>query len=68
MHRVTLYRGVYPVLWDVDRNSDVEPPFQAVEVLRSLLKLNPGDTVLITFGDLEGVEGNTNTLKLVTIS
>jgi pyruvate kinase len=67
VHRVTLYRGVYPVLWDVDKNNDVEPPFQAVEVLRGLLKLNSGDIVLITFGDLEGVEGNTNTLKLVTI-
>jgi pyruvate kinase len=67
VHRVTLYRGVYPVLWDIDRNSEVAPPFQAVEVLRGLLKLDSGDTVLITFGDLEGVEGNTNTLKLVTI-
>ena len=68
VHRVTLYRGVYPVLWDIDRNSDVAPPFQALEVLKGLLDLNSGDSVLITFGDLEGVEGNTNMLKIVTIS
>ena len=68
VHRVTLYRGVYPVLWDIDRNSDVAPPFQALDVLKGLLDLKSGESVLITFGDLEGVEGNTNMLKIVTIS
>ena len=67
VHRVTLYRGVYPVLWDVDRNSDMPAPFQALEVLKGLLELESGDSVVITFGDLEGVEGNTNMLKIVTI-
>jgi pyruvate kinase len=65
--RMALYRGVYPI------------PFDAMHVNRSVLNqtavgellkrdiLKAGDNVIITKGDLIGVHGRTNSMKIFTV-
>lgn len=65
--RVTLYRGVYPVGFDV---VTIEPRriFQsAFALLRADGVLSPGDLVLFTKGEFEGVAGGTNTMQILTV-
>ena len=65
--RVTLYRGVYPVSFDV---VNIEPDRiyeAAMEALRDHGDLTPGDLVLFTHGQQEGVAGGTNTLHILTV-
>src|SRR5690606_13828600 len=60
--RVTLYRGVYPVSFDVVQ-TDPETIYQRVfDTLRQKGALDAGDLVLFTKGELQGVAGGTNTL------
>jgi len=63
--RVTLYRGVYPINFDVD--SEDEAPVDE-EIVRELLRrgaVRGGDRIVITKGDLTGVSGGTNVMKIV---
>lgn len=67
LRRMTLYRGVYPV------------PFNATDIDRRILNqasiaelqkrgiLKNADLVIITKGDLIGVHGRTNSLKIVSV-
>jgi pyruvate kinase len=65
--RVKLYRGVYPVPFDVvhtDPARIVEAILQAMVERKIIAK---GDKVIFTQGDLSGVTGGTNTLKIVSV-
>jgi pyruvate kinase len=66
--RVALYRGVYPVPFDVL----ADPARTASEALaRTLLDrglASPGDRILMTEGQAAGVAGGTNTMRIITIS
>jgi pyruvate kinase len=65
--RVTVYRGVYPVPFDIVHT---DPARLHQAVFDTLLKdgaVEPGDLVLFTKGDLEGVSGRTNTLQILTV-
>jgi pyruvate kinase len=64
--RVTLYRGVYPVLFPRSHNDHVSLNFDTVKELKDRDVVEDGDIVLITKGDLE-VPGATNALKLVQV-
>ena len=67
LRRMTLYRDVYPL------------PFEATHVDRRILNqaaihelqkrgiISNGDMVIITKGDLIGVHGRTNSMKIVTV-
>ncbi len=63
--RVTLYRGVYPVPFDVTESD----PADVVESILSEMKrrgiVDAGDRVILTQGELEGVEGGTNTMRIL---
>jgi pyruvate kinase len=64
--RVTLYRGVYPVPFDVVQND----PSLHQRVFEALLRdgaVQHGDLVLLTKGDVEGVPGRTNTMQILTV-
>ncbi len=67
LRRMTLYRGVYPIPFDAthidrrDLNHDAVAELQA----RHILKI--GNLVIITKGDLIGVHGRTNAMKIVTV-
>jgi len=65
--KVTLYRGVYPVAFDLKSEHHVEVNKEVVDELLSSGTVREGDVIIITKGDLTGVHGGTNTMKIVQI-
>jgi pyruvate kinase len=65
--RVTLYRGVYPVLFDVTHESPAHM-YQAIfdELLKRGL-VDVGDQIILTKGDLSGVQGGTNSMQILRV-
>lgn len=64
--RVTLYRGVYPVEFDLTRYKIWEISKRALSLLVKQGILQEGDKVIVTKGDVLGVGGHTNALKILT--
>lgn len=68
LRRVMLYRGVYPIYFDIQ---DGQRGDQAQsDVLRELLRLgvvNEGDSVIVTQGELTGIVGGTNSMKILVV-
>jgi len=65
--RVALYRGVYPVEFEIDTGN---PRSLYQDIFKVLLQgghVEAGDIVIFTKGDLDGVEGSTNAMKVVTV-
>lgn len=65
--RVTLYRGVYPVAFDVIDHHPSRVTADAIERLLQLGALAEGDRVIVTKGELSGVVGGTNSMKIVRV-
>jgi pyruvate kinase len=66
--KVTLYRGVFPIYFPLELNMDHgEVNRNIVKELRKWKQAKDGDKFIITKGDLNGVEGGTNTLKVVVV-
>jgi pyruvate kinase len=66
--RVTLYRGVYPVSFDIT-HTDPQATYQAI--FRTLLDkrlVKVGDRVILTQGELSGVSGKTNSMKILEVT
>jgi len=65
--RMSLYRGVYPLAYDATQvpRGDVNRAVIAELESRGLVK--DGDRLIITKGDLSGVEGGTNSMKIVKV-
>ncbi|HKZ72938.1 MAG TPA: pyruvate kinase [Steroidobacteraceae bacterium] len=65
--RVTLYRGVYPVPFEVltDDDSLYTSIFERLLELK-LVKI--GDLVILTKGELAGVSGGTNSLRILKVA
>lgn len=65
--RVTLYRGVYPVSFDV-LPTDNEPLYQRVfDMLLDLELVEEGELIILTKGELTGVQGGTNSLQILQV-
>jgi pyruvate kinase len=65
--RVTLYRGVYPVGFDV---TNPRPERMYGEIFERLLAdglAAEGDLIIVTKGELSGVSGGTNAMKIVKV-
>jgi len=63
--RVSLYRGVYPVPFDV---LAVPDGFDGLsQTLKERGLAAPGDRILLTEGHAAGVEGGTNTMKILAV-
>lgn len=65
--RMALYRGVYPIPFDA---TDMDRRILNEAAANELVKhgfLKEGDLVIITKGDLIGVHGRTNSLKIFTV-
>ena len=65
--RVTLYRGVYPVAYDVTHQGEAF----YFSVFRLLLDLNlvvEGDSIILTKGELSGVSGGTNSMQILRVT
>lgn len=66
--RVALYRGVYPVSFEI-LHTDTRRLYQ--DIFKTLLAhdlVEIGDLVIFTKGDLEGVSGGTNAMKIIKVS
>ena len=65
--RVTLYRGVYPVPFDI-------PEVRSQELFRAILTMmlqldlvEPGEMVIVTKGELTGITGGTNAMTILRV-
>lgn len=65
--KVNLYRGVYPISFDITSIKPTEVDNQAMAVLVSNGALKKGDLVIITRGDIIGEHGHTNIMKICTV-
>jgi len=67
--RVTLYRGVYPVIFDVtSRDASTASLYRAL--FKRLLELDlvrRRDLVILTKGELSGVQGGTNSMQILKV-
>ena len=65
--RLTLYRGVYPVVLPAIPETHEETNREAIRLLLKEGVVKDGELVIITKGDLNGVPGGTNALKIVRV-
>jgi pyruvate kinase len=62
-----LYRGVYPVNFDIT-HSDAQAA--SVDIFKLLLQqkmVETGDRIILTMGELSGVSGKTNSMKILEV-
>jgi pyruvate kinase len=64
--RVTLYRGVYPVAYDVTDKGEAFY-FSIFRLLLDLKLVEEGDSVILTKGELSGVSGGTNSMQILQV-
>ncbi|MGQ9659146.1 MAG: pyruvate kinase [Thermochromatium sp.] len=65
--KMRLFRGVYPVAFDVASTDMHEVNREVIEELLRHGTVQHGDLVIITKGDRSGVEGQTNIMKIVRV-
>ncbi len=65
--KVTLFRGVYPVSFDVSSTDVNVVNREMVEELKRRGTVEDGDLVIVTKGDRRGVEGQTNIMKIMRV-
>jgi len=66
--RVVMYRGVYPVAFDIT-HTDLQRMYSEIfQLLLSLGHVNEGDLVLVTKGELSGIAGRTNSMQILSVS
>jgi pyruvate kinase len=66
--RMALYRGVYPIPFDATHINRNILNQTAVGELQKRKLVKEGDNVIITKGDLIGVHGRTNSMKIFTVT
>lgn len=66
--KMTLYRGVYPLAFDATQIPHEEINERATAELKQRGSVQTGDNVLVTCGDVTGVHGGTNMMKIVQVS
>jgi len=65
--KVTLYRGVYPVSFEPESKTHAGINQEVIDELVRRGTVRDGDLVIITKGDLMGVLGGTNAMKIVRV-
>jgi len=65
--RVTLYRGVYPVSFDVKGPDPAHLQAAIFALLLNVGLVEEGDLVILTKGELSGVSGGTNSLQILQV-
>ena len=65
--KVTLYRGVYTVSFDVTTTDHPEVNREVIDELMRRGAVRDGDLVIITMGDLMGVHGGTIAMKIIRV-
>ena len=67
LRRVTLYKGVFPAPMDFLGKTHAQVNNAAVGVLKACKEVEDDDLVILTKGDLMGVDGGTNALKVLRV-
>jgi pyruvate kinase len=65
--RVAMYRGVYPVLFEIEGRNQSDLYRHIFDTLLSNNLVEQGDLALLTKGDLDGVSGSTNSMTVIKI-
>ena len=66
--RVTLYRGVYPVIFDVTSSRSTDDLYRALFArLLELQLVDLHDLVILTKGEASGVQGGTNSMQILKV-
>ena len=65
--KVTLFRGVYPIKFNVATTDARRLNEAIIDELLQRHAVQEGDVVIITKGDSSGVEGQTNTMKIMRV-
>lgn len=65
--RVTLYKGVFPAHIDFLGKTHAEVNRAALDVLQACKEVEKEDLVILTKGDLMGVDGGTNAMKVLRV-
>lgn len=66
--KVTLYRGVYPVSFELeDGSTDLSVNKDAIDELRRRGAVRDGDLVILTRGDTMGTHGGTNNMRILRV-
>ena len=66
--RVAMYRGVYPVTFEIQKTSRSHLYADIFKTLLSNKLVEVDDLVIFTKGDLEGVSGSTNAMKILKVT
>lgn len=67
LRKVALYRGIYPIKFDVSSTDHAVVNKAVIAELMRRQAVKDGDLVIITKGDLVGVHGGTNAMKIVRV-
>ena len=67
MRKVKLFRGVYPIRFDITHTNPLEANKEVIEDLMEQGIVKDGDFVIITKGDLQGHRGGTNNMKILRV-
>ncbi len=65
--RVTMFRGVHPVQFEIEEASDLPIEHQAANEFLERDIIKKGDTLIVTRGEVAGIKGGTNTMKIITV-
>jgi pyruvate kinase len=65
--KMTLYRGVFPIYFDVTAYSRAELNKAAIQCLEDQHLVQSKDLVILTKGDFQGVGGGANAMKIVVV-
>jgi len=65
--RVTAFRGVHPVSFTMDEKSPLPIEHQAAQMFVERKIIKKSGKLLVTRGDETGVEGGTNTMKIISV-
>ena len=66
-NRVTLYRGVYPVLFDVTNITSSAVNQAVLDLLLEKRLVDVGDQIILTKGVMSGVQGGTNSMQILRV-
>lgn len=66
--RVTMYRGVSPVHFDIKTTNSRQVYQDVFDIMLEKNLVNVGDRIIFTKGDLDGVSGSTNAMKIVEVT
>jgi len=67
VRRVLLFRGVFPIMYADNNMTTVVAEQFAINALKRLGVVKSDDSVIFTKGDLTGVTGGTNSMKIVKV-